>query len=296
MAALTPTVELGGDLAEALKHNTQLTKQACELEHKPHVFKIPGIDDKQFVAFKGEIVEHDIVEKLPERKFSAYDLDAFVALVARYHDVSGQATVWHANDRVLGLFDDMYRREQVEVNLPCTEARLVVAQLHSKVWKQQELIQTLKTSLNGTGLDPLLPLVRALNFVKREEAGGIVQQQSHSLGRQVEQQVIGLPSDFPEQLVARFAWWNVGVQALAPDAPRALAADDDELPDSTLLDTVVAVRVSITVDFDQQGLRLVALVDDLHRAKQHVHRVLHAWLVAGLPEGDAGVPVFHGQP
>lgn len=294
--AAVPTIEVGGEIAAALKHNTQLATAAHELSSKPHVFKIPGIEDKQFVAFRGEIKEYDVVEEQPDRDFVASDLDTFVAIVRRYHTKSGGATVWHHCDSVNGLFDDTYRREHVLTALPGTEARLAIVQLKQQVWKQAELIQALKTSLNGTGLDPLLPLIRAVNFVKHEETAGVVQQQSHSLGKQVEQRVAGLPNDFPEQLLVRFAWWNVGMQALPPDAPRPLTGEDDERPNSELLDSVVSVRVSITVDFEKQGFRLVALEDDVQRARQHAHRVLHEWLVAELPNGESGVPVFHGQP
>ncbi len=281
-------------LAAALRHNSELAVRASELEHKPHVFKIEGIERSRYVAFKGEITEKEMDS--PKRQHKAHDLDSFVELVRRYsvHE-SYSPEVWHGEDQVKCLLDPVWRDQSVLCELETTDACAAIKTLNQTTWDQLALITLLKNELSATGLDDALLLaLRAVNFVQHEESAGVVAERSHSFGNQLERKVQGIPDDFPEQLLARFAWWNVGAQVLSPKAPRALESDPSELPPSAELDFIVQVRVQLEIDFKKKGFKLRPLEDDLVRAHQHVQRVLHGWLLDQLSEEK--IPVFHGKP
>lgn len=299
----------GEGIAAALEHNTKLATLACELEHKPHAFSVSGIKKRQFVAFRGAITEYDVENDPPKHEHRACDLDAFVELVkGRWIGIDGDGnplgeeppTVWHAGDVLVAHLDPKWRQQTISYVLAATAARGAIERLGNDVHDQQALISLLKNDLAGSGLDAALLLsLRAVNFVKHEDAAGAVNERSHSFGTQIERRVIGIPDDFPEQLVARFAWWNVGAQVLSTGAPRAIESDASEQPNSALLDTIVSVRVAVEIDFAKKGFWLRPLKDDLERARQYAQRVLHNWLVAEFATGDAEdpmIPVYHGSP
>jgi hypothetical protein len=289
-------------LAAALKHNSELAVKANTLEHQPHLFTIPGIDRKRFMAFKGEITERQIDP--PKRVHHAHDLDAFVELVQCFAKGTAPLSdgylpeVWHGNDGngkdvVKATLDATWRDQYVRYELPITTACDAIGTLGDKCWPQQDLISELKNNLSGTGLDDALLLqIKSVNFVKNEQAASEIGDRGHSFGTQVERKVLGISESFPEQVLARFAWWNIGPQVLPKNAPRPIESDPSELPNSHRLDSIVAVRVNIEIDFTKKGFWLRPLADDLERAEQHVQRALHEWLLAEL--ADASVPIFHG--
>jgi len=278
-------------LAAALQHNTALAEKAHTRANEPYQFKIDGLNRSRFLTHKGKLLEKTIDR--PRRNLIVNDLDSFAAAMRKHAVTDKDPSVWHAGGIVRGVLDGEWRDEFVSFSLTETAACKQLGKLGNQVWLQKELISLLKTDLKGTGLDEalLLPL-RAVNFVTHEDAGGVVQAQAHSFGTAVERKVANLPDDFPEQLLATFAWWNVGQQVRAADAPRPLSDEDHDAPASEYLDTVVAVRVAIEIDFVKKGFWLRPLADDLHRAGQHAQRQLHLWLEEQLTH----IPTFHGTP
>lgn len=283
-------------IAAALEFTALQSDKANELRAKPHLFQIDGIKKSRFYTLDGKLTERRIDP--PLRKHFAHDLDSFVALVKTSWS-DGKASVWHGGDQVTAILDEEWRDETVNLHLATTAARTAIATLSQKVWDQAELISLIKSKLSGSGLDTALLLqLRSVNFVKREESGSELTPRSHSFGTLAERKLLGVGDDFPDEVLVRFAWWNVGAQVIAPTAPRALPDAGEEQPNSALLDTIVAVRIAIEIDFAKKGFRLLPLEDDLERARQHAQRVLHDWLVAELTDEDAGreIPVYHGQP
>ncbi len=282
-------------LAAALRFTAAQASEGVQSRFIPHQFTIDGIKKQRFYTLGGVLQEKTI--DLPLRKHLAFDLDSFVALVKRFE--AADPTIWHGENSVQAVLNDEWRDEYVSYALPPTAARSTIFTLAQKTWEQAELISLIKSKLAGSGVDDALLLqLRSVNFVKFEQAVGEVTPRSHSFGNSAERKLVDVRDDFPDVVLARFAWWNIGAQVLSPAAPRALADGGPE-PNSAALDTRVAVRIAIEIDFAKKGFRLLPLEDDLERARQHAQRMLHEWLVAELEDADAGrqsIPVYHGQP
>lgn len=297
------------DLAEALKFTTQLAGAAHDKTYQPHQYKIDGLPRKRFVTFQGETKEFEVDP--PARLHAAGDLDSFVRLVKDAAEATDVPTVWHAGDAVLAILDGRWAQNRIGYTLPATVARVAIKQLGGKVHKQKDLIRLLKTTLAGTGLDTtLLEAVKAVNFVAREETAGIVAATSHSLGNKVEREVLGLPADLPDVLLATFGWWSVGTSLALPGRfdkqHLALALPASSERRAQELNSLVSIRVHFEVDHEEKGFRLSPLADDLERAAQLAEARLHDWLVAQTTletvddEGELVLrsiaPVYHGTP
>lgn len=221
----------------------------------------------------GEVKEFD---HTPEDLYLlASTVDSFVDAVHKYSH--GPASVWVNAMEIVGVLNDggvgTHRDNRVAMAIEWSPLISYFEKLGSRTFQQKDLIRELRTVLNGCAINPahFEQLIRNLKFATRdEESGEFTGNQSDSLGRSVQAEVMG-----------------------TEELPRTVRFDFTPLVVPAMADINVTIECSFIADPSDRRLTLTPVIGHVEYAKQLTLEILQAMLVERL---DTKHPVYLGTP
>lgn len=163
---------------------------------KEKVTEVPFPSDGRTKTFlhNGELIEKDVPADL-----RAHSVDSVADIVAAAQRWKTKNIIFISGREVVLVLDDDDRRETVTMDLKQTALFETLAKLNeSPKMDQTQLIRLLRRDLRkATEAEKILPLVRNIKFKQHTEGSSFVQHGSESLGRTIENEVLGIDKDNP---------------------------------------------------------------------------------------------------
>ncbi len=163
------------------------------------IAKIHEDDTRIFFNVGGQIEARDKLVLIPERNHVVYSVDDFCQAIKEFGDAL--ATVWIAENKIVGLLDAEPRFERITLPLlPDTNFERL-KKCDGETFTQQSLIRLFRYELKGiAGVSELLASVRKIKFRTGQAGVSDIQHGRESMGRELESEVTGA-GDIPEDCV-----------------------------------------------------------------------------------------------
>lgn len=219
----------------------------------------------------------ELLDVPPElRQHQVSRLSDILVAVERYAATGG--SIWHDTQAVVLLIDDEPGRDRVTLPLHFAEQFCAIKKIADGVnFDQKTFVRWLRHTMNGAGVEAMVPVFRSIEFDRSGRTGGILKHGDESFGRSIEQRVANA-ADVPEQFAISVPCFDVA-------------------------DLTTTYRIELTVDIDVQNERFLVtpLPDQVTRAIQQAEDDVHNYLVRGLErlrdeEGIDNVEIFYGCP
>lgn len=231
-------------------------------------------DPRKFATFcNGIATLHD--RPLPGRSlFLMESLADLVAIAIRHKAQS----IWHDHDHVVAVFDELEqcradRRSEARLNLHKADLFTIVEHWRNGCrYSQEELIKLCKRKLRGAINVELLAAVRTVKFRKSQQTGSTINHGDHSLGAEVEAQVVN-----------------------AQDIPEAFTVDT-QVYANVIQDFTTTIDCDLDIDLQLNCFELATVGDELDGAIDAAQAVLRQQIVTLLEEESIGIPVYKGSP
>ena len=163
------------------------------LAYGPHVHTVEG-GESELIVISGEVTSK---EPLPNRRQHQFaSVEALKSAIGRWCD---GGTVWHNEERVVVVFDDLNRRDVGVLPLRRSPQFYLLEKLGKDGLDHRTFIRTLRHDLAYTGVEGLLSLVRKVEFKRHNDGRSDIGHGKESLGRAVEAAVT-TTDELPEEV------------------------------------------------------------------------------------------------
>lgn len=147
------------------------------------VVKVADHARRGYVVANGELKEVDVPP--PLRDHGLRSVESLVAFAERF---SEKAVIWHNEQQVSVVVDDVDRRDVATLPLVKSQAFVCLAALAEakRPINQRAFIRILRTDLRNAGAEHVLSAVKRLEFKRTSDGRSNVEHGKESLGRSVE--------------------------------------------------------------------------------------------------------------
>lgn len=247
-------------IRDALQYLAELGKKTGDIR----TLDMPG-HDLLVVTPDGTAAQY--TKPSPARTHQLDSLEAFRDVMLSM-SISNEATVWHDEEVVRGLLGDQYREDQITLPLVKSEQFESLERAQHSWLDQRQLVETLRSTWRGVMPDPLLPMVRRVEFKRTSDGGRSLEHGKESLGKGVEAEVSAL-GEIPEYVQATcLVYQTAGVIFRCQ------------------------VECCLTVDVDNQRFMIAPIPGKIEEAIT----AAAAWIGETLRSELDGIEVFAGRP